>query len=387
MTTNVSVWLYASDNTTYVDVTSYVIGVNTSRGKSRALDFYEPGTCSVVFNNYNRVFDPTNTSSPLYGYIKPKQRVFIHINEVPIFSGLIDDWSFVYDVSFESTAALSASEKSSLFANQVLPAQTFPAELSGARINRILDSDSVQWPSGYGTRSIDTGTQRLDADTIADSTNVLDYLRQIESSEQGQIYINGQDVLTFDDNSVGLSTIGGWPYFSDVPGQLYNYEEIDVSYTSQLLYNRIQVNTWDTLSSITANSSDSQTSYGIYQLNIDGVLYTDLNRLINLSSYMSAKYSQPEYRINSVTVNFYNLDYGQQQTALAVTSLNAFAQAIFTPNGTGSSITRFVRIIGINHDVTPSGHLVTYSLESLKSPGLVLDDNEFGKLDTYSLGL
>ena len=387
MATNVSVWLYASDATTYLDVSSYVIGVNTSRGKSRALDFYEPGSCSVVFNNYDRVFDPTNASSPLNGYLKPRQRVFIHISGQPIFSGLIDDWAFVYNVNFESTATLSASEKSTLFANQYLPAQTFPAELSGARVNRILDSDSVQWPSGYGTRIIDAGTQMLEADTIADGTNVLDYLRQIESSEQGQIYVSGQDVLVFQDNSRGISTTGGYPYFSDYIGQLYNYEAIDVSYTAQLLYNRIQVNTWDTLSSITANASDSQTAYGIQQLDVDGVLYTDINRLINLTSYMSYKYSQPEYRINSVTVNYYNLDSGQQVTALSRTGLNAFAQVIFTPNQTGSSITRFVRVIGQSHDITPGSHLVTYNLESIKTPNLALDDGEFGKLDTYILGL
>jgi hypothetical protein len=387
MATNVSVWLYAADTVTYLDVTSYVIGVNSNRGKSRALDYYEPGSVSVVFNNYNRVFDPTNLSSPLVGYLRPKQRIFVHINSSPIFSGLVDEWSFTYDVNGQATATVQASEKSSLFANQNIPAQTFPSELSGARVNRILDSSSVQWPSSYGARSIDSGTQLLDADTLTDSVNVLDYLRQIEQSEQGQLYISGQDNLVFDDNSVGLSTVGGYPYFSDVPGQLYNYESIDVIYTSQLLYNKIQLNTWDGVSGFTDDDVSSQSSFGIYQLNVDGILYTNLDRLINLSSLLLTRYRAPEYRINSVTVNFYNLDYGQQQTALSVLSLNGFAQAIFTPNSTGSSITQFVRIIGINHDVTSGSHLVTFNLESLKYPGLVLDDNEFGKLDYYSLGL
>lgn len=384
MANNVVVWLYASDGTTYVDVTSYVTAFSCSRGKSRALDYYEPGTCNIMFNNYSRVFDPTNTSSPLYGYVKPKQRVYATINGNSIFSGWIDDWSFTYDVSGEASASLVASELSTLFANQFfLKDKTFPAELSGARISRVLNLDEVAWPGGS---TIDAGTQMLDKALVVLGTNVLDYLRQVEVSEQGQLYVEGQDNLYFDDNSVGASTVGGFPTFAD-DGSGYYYEALDVSYTTQLLYNNIQVNAWDGIANRVATTPTSSALFSPISLSVDGVLYTNGDKLHNLASYISSKYSQPEYRFNSITVNMFALDLSQQSVLRSRTPLNGFAQVIFTPNGVGSAITRYVRIIGITHDVTAGSHLVTFNLESLKTPNLVIDDNEFGKLDNYALGL
>jgi len=386
MANNVSVRLYGSDRVTYTDVTSYVTNVSITAGKSRALDYYEPASASVSFNNYSRVFDPTNTLSPLTGYLKPKQRVYIHIDDNALFSGLIDDWSFLYNVDGQASANLQASDKSTFFANQYLPAQSFPQELSGARINRILDSDYVEWPSTYGSRNIDVGTQLLDADSIESGTNVLDYLRQIEASEQGQLYITGQDSLVFEDNSVGISSIGGFPVFSDNSNG-YFYEGIDVSYTSQLLYNRFVINAWDKLNSVTANIPTSQELFGINNLNIDGILYVDNTKLINLASFLITRYSEPEYRINSITVNMFDLAENAQITLRNRTTLNAYAQVEFKPNGTGTAIEKYVRIIGINHEATLDSHLVTYYFESIKTPSLNLDDTNFGKLDYYVLGL
>jgi len=386
MANNVKVWLYSSDPSVYNDATAYAVSVSITTGKSRTLDHYEPGSVSITFNNYNRVFDPTNVSSPFYGYIKPKQRVYVSVSGYALFSGLVDDWSFNYDVNGEAFAYLTATDKTSLFANQYLPAQTFPAELSGARVSRILNDDAVAWPTSYGSQVISTGTQMLDADTISANTNVLDYLRQIETSEQGQLYISGTDSLKFKDNNYSVSDLASLPVFAD-DGTGWGYDSIDVSYSSQLLYNRIEVNTWDALTSITANSSDSQTSYGIYKLTIDGVLYTDTDKLKNLCSLISSKYSQPEYRFNSVRLNYYALSNSDQDLVSSTLILNSFASVKYTPNGTGSVIQKYVRIIGVNHDISPGSHFVTYQLESIKNPSLVLDDSEFGKLDYYSLGL
>jgi len=50
----------------FVDVTQYVQSVSISRGITRVLEDYPAGSVSVTFVNNNRVFDPLNTSSPLW---------------------------------------------------------------------------------------------------------------------------------------------------------------------------------------------------------------------------------------------------------------------------------------------------------------------------------
>lgn len=398
MANNLKVWIYSSDPSVYQDATDYVLEVNSSRGKSRELDFYEPGTITITFNNQNRVFDPTNTSSPFYGYIKPKQRVYVSAFGFAIFSGLVDDWSFTYNVSGDAVAILGASEKTALFSNQFLLGQTFPSELSGARVSRILNDDMVQWPTGWGSQVIDAGTQMLDADTIESGTNVLTYLQAIQASEQGQLFIDGTDSLKFQDSSRNVAGSASVPVFADdnttyvseTAGSAiaaWPYDSIEVSYSTTLLYNRIQVTAWDGLTKANAHDASSIAAYQPYDYALGDVLYANTARLTNLATYIGSKYSQPEYRFSSVRINFFGLSNSQQYDLTNDVRLNGFARVRFKPNSSGSAIDRFVRVIGIQHQASAGEHYVTYQLESIKIPTLVLDDADFGKLDTNVLGL
>jgi len=399
LTTNiVKAFLYIpSDPGVGYEITDYVINIVSNRGKLRALDYYEPGTVSVSLNNYSRVFDPTNGSSPFDGLMQPKMILSVNYDATgDIFIGLVDDWTFTYDVSGESIATVTASEKTSLFANQYLFAQSFPAELSGDRVSRVLGLPEVAWPTGYGAQVIDAGTQMLDAQTVSAGTNVYEYLRQIETSEQGQLFLTDTNSLQFQDNSRSIRKDDGYEVFSDDGSLNYSYgtavpsipySSIDVSYSSELLYNQIRATAYDGVSYAEANVAVSQENYGLYALTIDGVLYANFDKLKNVVSFISSRYALPEYRINSLRVNFSALSETQQGRLNNNVNLNDYAQVKFRPNGTGSAIERYVRIIGVSHEINIDSHYVVYNFESIKTPSLVLNDSEFGKLDYYSLGL
>jgi hypothetical protein len=381
----VKVRLYSSNPAVYTDVTSSVLNLTINRGKNRQLDSYEPGNTTITFKNNDRLFDPTNTSSALYGYIKPKQRVEVFLDTGSVtktlFIGLVDEWMFNYDISGESVAVLSASDRLSLFANQYLQAQIFPEEKSGARVNRILDNVNVAWGA---SRSVDAGIKTLAAEDIAANTSVLDYLHRVETAEQGQIFVVG-DTLVFEDSNNGPSSVGGYPTFAD-NNSGYFYDSIDVSYSSDLLYNEVVANSWDGVASSTAVLSASQTSYGVYMLTLDDVLFSDQASLDNLSIYLAYKYQEPKYRFNSIRINYFALTAGQQYTLDSLIGLNSFGVVIYTPNRTGSAIQKYVRIIGIEHDVQPDNHLVTLKFESIDNPNFTLNDTNFGILDTSPLG-
>jgi hypothetical protein len=168
----------------------------------------------------------------------------------------------------------------------------------------------------------------------------------------------------------------------------YPYTNIDISYTSQLLYNQVLVNSNDGITSRNLTSPSSIDAYNISQLNVDGVLYNNATRCDNLGTYLISKYSEPEYRINSLRVNYGGLSTAMQDAfAVKTTELNYYCKVRFTPNGVGTPVERFVRVIGMSHDITPGSHEITFMFESIRTPNLVLDDAEFGKLDTYLLGL
>ena len=390
--------VYLTEPTTgdQIEVTSKVASVNITRGKSRQLDYYEPGSVNVVLFNFDRSFDPLNETSSYEPFVYPKRGVNITSGGASIYDGLIDDWSFTYDPNGESYASLAATEQSGLLANMYMFGTSYPQELSGSRVDKVLDNSGVAWSTGFGDRLIDDGTQTLSAQTVGAGTNALEYLRQIETSEQGALFYSPKNFgLVFKDNNHSLTSSSTYELFADDGTINYSfgtgrpsikYDYIDVTYTSQLMYNSITVNSYDGINYVMATNAASQTTYGVNGLDVDNVLYTSTNRLSSLGTLLIKKYALPEYRINSIRVNYYAQDAITQQR-LAALELNDFAKIKFKPNGIGTSIESVVQIIGLSHDITPGEHYMTIQFDSIKIPYLVLNDTEFGKLDTYVLGL
>ncbi len=106
--------------------------------------------------------------------------------------------------------------------------------------------------------------------------------------------------------------------------------------------------------------------------------------LAELALVLTQRYSLPEYRFNSLEVGLHKLGSSQQNEVLGM-EIGSIARVIFTPNGIGDAIDRYVQVISINHSVNPESHYVEFGFQSVDAAYLVLDDPEFGKLDTYSL--
>jgi len=227
------------DNTTYVlsgvifyDVTSRVRGYSIRRGKSRQLDNYQTGQAQIVLNNNDRAFDPTYAASPYFGQVIPKREIRISSNGVRQYTGLIDDWNLDYAPQGDSTASVAASDGFAKLANQTLTGGTATSQLSGARIEAILDSSDVLWPTA--DRSIDTGTVLLGADVQAVDANVLNYLQIVETTESGRLFIDKSGKLVFDDANA-VRPVGSTAINLADDGTGIKYTGMQVVYGSELV--------------------------------------------------------------------------------------------------------------------------------------------------------
>ena len=145
----------------FIDVTSDVLSVSVNRGRSRSLDEYRAGTAQIEFDNDARAYDPLNTASAYYPYVIPRRYVRIKSNSIPIFAGLINQWSLEYQPPQQSFVSASCSDAFSLLANQTIDAYTPSEQLSGERIAEVLSKSEVNFT---GTSSlIDTGSSTLGA--------------------------------------------------------------------------------------------------------------------------------------------------------------------------------------------------------------------------------
>jgi hypothetical protein len=366
------------------DLSSYTRSVSITRGRSRELDSFESGGFEIELDNRTRAFDPLYASSPFYGSTVPRREIRISANGYRIYTGFVNAWTLSYDVSGESLASVSGNDALLYFSKQVLPAGTPSSQLSGARISYVYTQPDVGWPSGVSA-VVNAGQITLQADTIAANTNVLDYLRLIERTERGYLFISRNNELKFyNKTSVGTpgATISSLVFSDD--GDIA-YQNISVVYGTEMFYNSVTLERVGGTASVTADEPDSITTYGLSSYEDSGLLYNTQQDMIDTANMMSSKYGYPEYRINSITVMMNPLS-GTQQNNIAQLDLVDIVQVQFTPNGVGSQISKYLRIIGIDHEMNVDAHYVTFKFAEVDNEYFILDSDVFGRLDYNLLG-
>jgi hypothetical protein len=371
---------YTLGGTLFYDVSEYVRSVSVARGKSRQLDRFTAGGATIELNNNSRAFDPENTASPFFGQIIPKRTIKVETGGSAVFYGVVDDWNLNYDLSGLSLAGADCVDGFTLLAQRALSASTETSQKTGARINSILDRSEVNWPSSL--RDIDTGATTLQADVIQDGTNALEYLQLVTDSEPGSIFMGSDGFIVFKDRSVAPVSAGQVTFSDDGTG--VEFSEVQVVYGSELLYNYVQIERNNGGTAI-AFDSDSINSYGQQALIQTNLLMNTDSDALELANYLLSQYSEPEYRFETLTVQLESLTPSDQSDVLGL-EIGDVARIKFTPNNVGSQIDKFASIIRIDHDIQPASHRITFGFQTLDYASLVLDDTEFGLLDTGRLG-
>jgi hypothetical protein len=358
------------DNVTYLlagptltDVTDYVRRVSITRGRSRELDRFATGGASIVLDNRARTFDPTEPTSPYTGQILPRKQVQITTNGETVFSGYTQDWEFSYDISGDSTVTTSAMDGFAILARQDVSGVVVSSENSGDRIDTILSSASVAWPTAQ--RSISAGSATLAAGTVADSTNALAYLQSVETVEAGQFFITADGLAAFRPRGLALAQLPP-AYTTDLiftdestlNDVNVRYKALSLEQGTDLLYNDITVAS-GTAWSVNTSDATSQVTYGIIPLAVDGELLNSAAEGTALATYLIDRYADAWTRVSEVTVEL----NGMPTTVLTKVLQLDLADVVpvkFQPNGIGDRITRVSTIEGITHDIGIDSHQITF---------------------------
>lgn len=364
--------------TIFVDVTDRVRTLSIQRGRNNDFDNFTSGQLSVEFNNHDRAFDPLYTASPYYGNIVPRREIRVYSNDIMQFSGFIYDWNLSYLPNGDSIVGAVANDTLGILSGQTISAFTPPEEYSGERINRILDLPDVNWSTS--ARDIDTGGTLLGSYEIPDDTNVLNYLQLVTTTEPGALFISKSGDLTFRDRTV--SAIPG--SYTEFGGTAIPFTSLGVVYGSENLYNEVVIARVGGGTAI-ATDSDSQGAYGIRNLTQTDLLLATDQQSVELALVYANRYSEPDYRFESLEVALHKLASTTQNQVLDL-ELGSICKVTFTPNNIGDPIERFVEVIRIDHNVRPDNHFVTLGFRSIDSLiPFILNDAEFGRLDENSL--
>ena len=381
------------DNTTFTlggpkffDITDRLVTTTVRRGKSQALDRIDSGVASITVDNSDRLFDPLYPDGLYFGQLIPRREIRVSSNGYPVLYGFIDDFDIQYEPGKQSVVRIDSSDAFSVFANSELPELTPDSELSGARINRILDLPEVAWP--VDRREIDPGnTIMLDAD-IAENTGTLEYLQLVETSEFGTLFLGKDGNVVYRERNSIPNVID--VIFSDdpTPGPLtpIQFADVNIVYGSENLYNRIVLANADLFpDEVIAEDADSQALYGVRTYSQSGLLVQDPASLQFLADFLLARFKEPQYRFETVTVVMDTLSESDQDLVLDL-EIGDIVQVRFEPSDIPPAIEQNCRIIGINHDWRADSKNITFSLERLDFGIFILDNAALGVLDDDRLG-
>jgi hypothetical protein len=373
--------------TAFYDVTSYTTSVTISRGLSRELDRFTTGSANLSFTNQTRAFDPFYTSSPFYPNIQPRKNMKVSTivsgSTAVQFTGLVEDWSLDFEVEGDSTASAACVDGFILFGGQQLNQHTATAQTTGARIGAVLDRTEVAWSASL--RDLDTGVQTLQADVVEQGREVLEYLQLVAASEPGLLFMSTANKVTFRDRNAG-ALAPGTVVFSDA-GTAIPYTDIEISYGTELLYNRVGI-TPIGLETQLASNTTSQTTYGVQSLEVNGLLLPlgaqGTADAAALAAYYANKYGDPDLRFNAIAVELAALTATQQSVVLAL-ELADIVTIQFQPSRVGDRVSKAVQIIGIRHQIRPKQHTVEFMLASTDTVAFVFGSSSDPTANPVSL--
>jgi len=365
----------------FFDITDRLITCTVRRGKSQGLDRIDAGVVAVTVDNSDRQFDPLYEAGPYFGQLVPRRSLRVSSNDEPVFVGFIDDFDIQYEPGVQSVVRIDASDAFSVLANSGLEEFTPESELSGARINTVLDRPEVDWPAEL--RDIDTGNSvMLDVD-VSEGTGTLEYLQLVANSEFGNLFLAKDGKITYRERNA-VPNVPDLVFSDEIIDEEYTgiqFADVNIVYGSENLYNRISLENADIFpEEAFAEDAESQILYGPRTFSQSGLLIQDPEQLQFLAEFNLARYKEPQYRFETVTVVLDTLTTENQNKVLDL-EIGDIVLVRFEPSDIPPAIEQYVRIIGINHDWNPANKNISFALERLDFAIFILDDPVLGVLD------
>jgi len=382
--------------TDFADVTDGAKGIRIRRGRRDISDQFSAGTMTFVLDDTaaGGVFNPFATDSPYYDPanekpgLAPMRLVRLYRESELLFVGRIVDYDYNFALDGDDTVSVTCADDFYLLAQTVTDEVHIDKELSGARIEAILDLPEVDYPTG-AARSIATGTVELGGHTGGGGGGhdydlelgqiVLDYLRLVNEAERGRLFIDREGVLTFE-NRIGNTLSAPVADFHD-DGTNYPYRNVDISFGADKVVNLVFVQSLGNDSG-TAQDTDSQSEYFIQSLAVTGSLLDTDAACEALATYLLNP--DPEPTFTAIEVAFSQLSDAQRDVVATIDIGDTISiEKSFINGASTTQLAQELAVEGVEHYIDyVGGHVARlYTSPTTLVYELILDDAVYGVLD------
>lgn len=384
--TPLGVGILADTASDVVDVSDITLRASIRRGRNRILNKFEAGSATIVLEDQNGDWVPSNPASPYYGKLVPLRKIRIWADydsgsgtvRYYLYSGYITsyDTNFAVGLNDLSTVTLQCVDAFRLFSNVAIStvAGTSEGQTTGERMNNLLDVAS--FPTSM--RVIDTGDSTVQADPGTER-DLLNALQTIENSEFGGFYIDPEGNATFlARNTVAQKADQTATDFSD-GGTGISYQAIDFAYDDTLIFNDVTVNRVGGTAQ-TVQDTSSIEIYFIHSGKREGLLIqTDAESLDQATMILQSR-KDAIFRIDSIGLNL--TDDAETDRIVAGLSLDIFDLVNITKTTPGStSVTLELFVQGVQQDITTNTWTTRLFTAEPIIQAFILDSTTQGTLD------
>lgn len=371
-----------------VDITNFVTQCFIRRAFNRSSDSFIGGNAKVVFVDQTGTFNPANTSSSLYGKIKPMRKIRFTASYLGTNYNLgslyVQEWNYQsptgFDPAYVTLNCVDGFQLLNLTTLTTVSGAT-AGQTTAQRVTSLLDQGD--WPAFMRDISTTT-TTTVQADSGA-SRSLLSSLQEIEQTEAGALYVDQRGFVKFMSRNDIITASGGTlTEFSDVSGSGdITYQAVEFDISDYQMINKVTV-TPTGLSGQTASDSASIDDYFQHSRVRSGIMQTEADALNQAQMIIASRKEQGvNIQLNSLTVDAYGSD--DPARVIAALQLDIFDPIQVTQTLPAGNVISDSVIAGVQYAITPKSFLVTFSCAQPFAVGFLLDSAVDGLLDQDSL--
>jgi hypothetical protein len=376
--------ILGTDASDVIDITPFMTQSFIKRAFNRSADSFVGGNARIVFVDQTGEFNPANTSSPLFGKIRPMRKIRFRAEFLGVTYNLgsfyIQQWDYQSPTGFDPAyVTLNCVDGFQLLNLSTLTTVTggVAGQTTAQRITSLLDAGD--WPGGMREIST-TATTTVQADTGA-SRSLLSACQTVEQTELGAFFVNELGFVEFLSRADIVTLSGGTPtLFSDQIGSGdITYQAVQFDISDEQMINQVAVTRTGGITQV-ASDAASINDYFKHSRVRSGIMETDLDAENQALTIISSRKEQGvNIQLNSLKVDAFGTD--DPSRTVAALNLDVFDPIQVTQTFPNGNVVSDTLIGGVEYQITPRNFMVTFSCAQPFAVGFLLDSSVDGVLD------
>ena len=370
-----------------VDISNQVSNISIQGGYNLLQDQFQVTIAKIRVLDPNGDWNPQNTSSPYYGKLVPNRKMRVSATYAGTTHYLFSGYTTAYNYSYPKDQAfgyvdITCNDGFRLF--QLSNVQTITdagaGQDTGTRINKILDQ--VGFPNSL--REVMTGgTETICQADPATARTALQALKQVEATEQGAFYMDGEGDAVFKSRAFIQSKSGKNPTYFSNAGDGISYKNLTFALDDKLIINDATfANVGGTDQHYTNVASTAKYFPHSFSSKVL-VGATDADAFNVAATYVQTR-AETSIRIDALTLDLTTPDYAAGITAAL--TLDYFDTVHIYNQGIDGSVTdKTLQVMGNAYEITPNTFSVVFTTSEPIVDAFILDSTLYGIIGTSVL--